>query len=201
VTFGKKGGKNEMMAMVAECPVDCFVETFDGLATHVRTVDFIEFMEKIAGLADSIKFPEATRPHKPANAALCQRGGDWWKANFTWLGGVARVRRSLELKMQNLPKPRVFEAVGTRSKGGWKKCPVEELLVDYHGLRPHGYRHEGGPVVRIKQHLHGLRPTTCFYCSKNYEQLATEAYEAGLIVAPWVELYVQFIQLDHTVGR
>jgi hypothetical protein len=188
--------------MVVVCPVDCFAQTFDVLSMHGRTVDFTQFMEKIAGLADTVKFPEARCPPKPASAALYEKGGVWALADGRWLAAAARARRSLELKMAGLDPPRVFETVGTRDRGGGvKNRPVEEFLVDLHGHQSWSYRHLVLPVIRIKQHLDGFRPKTCFYCSKNYQELATEAYEAGYIADPWVELYLQFIQLDHTDGR
>jgi hypothetical protein len=198
---GNKGGATEVMAMVTQCTVDCFALVFDGLAIHGRTVNFAQFMEKIAMLSDPVKFPEARRPSKPVSVALFEKGGVWYNADSRWMSAVGRLRLSLEMKMLGFDPPRVFEAVGTRQSGGVKPPPLDELLVDFHGLQPWGYRHLRLPVVRIKQHVHGFRAHTCFYCSKNYQQLATEAYEAGFIVAPWVELYLQFMQLDHTLGR
>ena len=96
---GNRGGKNQIMAMVVECDMSFLAETFDALASRDRTVDFAQFVEKLAGQADRVKFPHVRRPTKPTDSTLCERKGVWYNADAAWKAAVGRARESLEVKM------------------------------------------------------------------------------------------------------
>ena len=186
---GNKGSKHQLAAMVVDCSPECLLQTFDSLKMHDGGVDVVKFVEEIALLSDDAKFPETRRPLRKSDS------------EGLWLPAVNRLRGPLEEKFLGMDPPRIFETAGTRQTGGHVEKPLDEMLVDFHGSFPHSHRLTCSNIVRVKKHLHEHRERTCFYCSKNHQQLATEAYEADCIEAPWPELHTLFIQLDHTFGR
>jgi len=115
---------------------DQFTEIFDRL-TRVGPVPYVQFISSVADVSDAEKYPLGRRPPKPGGKDTYAAGSDWAKTDSLWGSVVQWTRDSVESRMLGYVPPHVFPEKGSTSKGGIVEDPLEDLMIDYHGIWSH----------------------------------------------------------------